>query len=170
MLREIDGVAVFLPYRGVEEVTDEDATFMAGGLTDYFARWDDQLQPALSDVQLVAGSEVADLADRVSDALMEITGVVEKRGPFVNYYPSWFRAQDLTGVLRNAMRAELGLNDAIETAYPRDAEWPWLQDQPSEEEYIRRQTEIPGRPPLTPSEKVRLAESEDGKSASSDTA
>ena len=90
MLREIDEVAGFLPYRGDEEVTDEDETFMADGLRDYFVRWDDQLQPALSDVQLVAGSEVADLAERVSGALMEITTVVEQRGPFVNYYPSWF--------------------------------------------------------------------------------
>ncbi|NDL57037.1 hypothetical protein [Phytoactinopolyspora mesophila] len=170
MLREIDGVAVFLPYRGDEKVADEDEAFMADGLMDYFGRWNDQIQPALSDVQLVAGSGVADLADGVSGALMEITVVLEKRGPFVNYYPGWFRAQDLLGVLRNAMRAELGLNDAIETDYPRGAEWPWLQDRPSEEEYIRRQTEIPGRPPLTPSEKACLAESEDGKSASSGAA
>lgn len=100
---------------------------------------------------------------------MEITGVVETRGPFVNYYPVWFRAQDLLGVLRNTMRAELGLNDAIAAAYPRDTEWPWLQDRPSEEEYIGRQTEIPGRPRTT-SETARLANSEDGKSASSDSA
>lgn len=168
MLREIDGVAGFLPYCGDEELADEDEAFIADGLMDYIARWDDQLQPMLSDVLLVAGSGVADLADRVSGALMEITGVVEKRGPFVNYYPGWFRAQDLLGVLRNAMRAELGLNDAIETNYPRDSEWPWLEDRPSEEEYIRRQTEIQGRPPLTTSEKARLMESKDDKSASSD--
>lgn len=166
MLREIDGVAAVLPYRGDEEATDEDEALMAEGLTDYVARWDEQRQPALSDVQLVAGGEVADLADRVSVALMEITVVVETRGSFVNYYPGWFRAQDLLGVLRNAMRSELGLKDAIESDYPRDDEWPWLRDRPSEEEYIRRQTEIPGRPPLTPSEMARLAQSEDGKAAS----
>ncbi len=166
MLREIDGVAGFLPYRGDEEVADEDEAFMTDGLMDYHVRWDDELQPALSDVQLVAGRGVADLADRVSGALMEITAVVERRGPFVDYYPGWFRAQDLLGVLRNAMRAELGLNDAIEAAYPRDAEWPWLSERPSEEEYIRRQTEIPGRPPLTPSEMARIVELEDGESAS----
>ncbi|MGL5825765.1 MAG: hypothetical protein ACRCYU_13290 [Nocardioides sp.] len=170
MLRETDGVAVFLSYRGDEEVADEDEALMADGLMDYFARWENQLQPALSDVQLVAGSEVADLADRVSGALMEITAVVEKRGPFVNYYPGWFRACDLLGVLRNAMRVELGLNDMIETADPRDAEWPWLQDRPSEEDYIRHQAEIPGRPPLTPSEKARLETFEDGKPVSSDPA
>jgi hypothetical protein len=167
MLREVDGVATFLPYDGDDEVDDEAETFIAEGLMDYFARWDEELQPALSDVQLVAGSRVADLAERVSGALMEITGVVETRGPFVNYYPGWFRAEDLLGVLRNAMRAELGVKDAIETIYPRDEEWPWLRDRPSEEEYIRRQTDIPGRPPLTTSEMARLADAEDGNSAPS---
>ena len=80
-------VAGFLPYRGDEEVADEDEAFMTDGLMDYHVRWDDELQPALSDVQLVAGRGVADLADRVSGALMEITAVVERRGPFVDYYP-----------------------------------------------------------------------------------
>ena len=161
MLRDIDGVASFLPYRGDEEVTDEEEVFISDGLMEYYVRWDDELQPALSNMQLVAGSGVADLGDRVSGALLETSAVVEVRGPFVDYYPGWFRAQDFLGVLRNAMRAELGLDDAIEAAYPRDAEWPWLPDRPSEKEYIRRQTEIPGRPPLTPSEMARIAEFED---------
>lgn len=55
------------------------------------------------------------------------------------------------------MRSELGLKDSISTVYPRDEDWPWLPDRPTEEEHIRRQTEIPGRPPLTPSEMARLA-------------
>ncbi|MEL4318720.1 hypothetical protein WJX64_06890 [Leifsonia sp. YIM 134122] len=162
MLREIDGVALFLPYQGDEEVGDEDEAVLAEGLTDFFIRWDEKLQPALSDVQLVAGAEVADLADRVSGALMEITVVLEKRGSFINYYPGWFRAQDLLGVLRNAMRTELGLKDAVLSDYPRDDEWPWLSDRPSESEYIRRQTDIPGRPPLTDSETARLPNRADG--------
>jgi hypothetical protein len=167
MLREIDSFAVFLPYNGDEDVSDEDEASIADGLMDYLARWDDELQPALSDVQLVAGSAVSDLADRASGALMEITAVIEKRGSFVKYYPKWFRAQDLMGVLRNAMRAELGLNDAIETTYPRDAQWPWLPNRPSEEEYVRRQTEIPERPPLVRSEEAHLAEANDDSSSPS---
>lgn len=157
MLREIDGIAVFLPYRGDEELSEEDDALMQEGLYEYFARWEEQLQASLGDLQLVAGSEVADLADRVSGALMEITATVETRRAFVDYYPGWFRAQDLLGVLRNAMRSELGLKDSISTVYPRDEDWPWLPDRPTEEEHIRRQTEIPGRPPLTPSEMARLA-------------
>lgn len=163
MLREIDGVATFLPYRGDETLTDEDEGFLRDGLTDYFMRWEEDLQPALSDLQLVAGGKVADLAERASGALMEITGVVKSRGPLVNHYPAWFRAQDLCVVLRNAMRSELGVQDAVETTYPRPADWPWLDDRASEEEYIRHQTEIPGRPPLTPAEtaRVKLADGEE---------
>lgn len=157
MLREVDGVAVFLPYRGDEELSDEDDALIKDGLFEYFARWEEELQASLSDLQLVAGSKVADLADRVSGALMEITAPVETRGAFVEYYPGWFRAQDLLGVLRNAMRTELGLKDSISTVYPSDEDWPWLPDRPAEAEYVRRQNEIPGRPPLTPSEMARLA-------------
>lgn len=145
-----------LPYRGDETLTDEDEGFLREGLTHYFMRWEEDLQPALSDLQLVAGGKVADLAERASGALMEITGFVESRGPFVNYYPAWFRAQDLCVVLRNAMRSELGVQDAVKTTYPRPADWPWLDDRPSEEEYIRRQTEMRGRPPLIPAETARL--------------
>lgn len=168
MLREIDDVAALLPYRGDEEVADEEEALMSDGLMNYLTRWDDHLQPALSDVQLLASSEVADLADRVSGALLQITGVIEVRGPFIDYYPGWFRAQDLLGVLRNAMRAELGLRDAVEGHLPRDLGWPWLEGRPPEEEYIRRQTEIPGRPPLTPSEEARLARFENGTSGPAD--
>lgn len=113
-------------------------------------------QPALSDLQLVAGGKVADLADRASGALLAPTDAVVTQGAFVDYYPVWFRAQDLVYVLRNAMRVELGLRDPIAADVPRDASWPWLHDRPSEEEYVRRQTLIPGRPPLTPAEQARL--------------
>ncbi len=151
---------MFLPYQGHDEASADDESLIAEGLTEYFSRWDDQLQPRLSDVQLVASAHVADLAERVSGALMAITSVVERRGAFVDYYPGWFRAQDLWGVLRNSMRSELGLKDGVESELPRSGEWPWLPDRPSEAEYIRRQTEIPGRPPLTKSERDRLTESD----------
>lgn len=165
MLREVDGIAVFLPYQGHEKTDAEDESLIADGLTDYFVRWDEELQPALSEVQLVAGAHVADLAERVSGALMAITPVIERRGGFVDYYPGWFRAQDLWGVLRNSMRAELGLKDGVESELPRGGGWPWLPDRPSEEEYIRRQTQIPGRPPLTEAEIARLGKPQRADSA-----
>ncbi|MFZ1577891.1 MAG: hypothetical protein WAT47_06025 [Nostocoides sp.] len=80
MLREIDGVAVFLSYDGRKGVPEEDEELRKDGLTTYFMRWDDELQPALVDVQLLAGAQVADLADRVTGALMEITAVIETEG------------------------------------------------------------------------------------------
>lgn len=156
MLREIDGTAVLLSYDGKEQVSEEDEEYLADGMHDYIRRWDDELQPALGDVQLLASGRVADLADRVSGALLEVTTVVELRGAFTDYYPIWFRARDLLGVLRNAMRSELGLAEGIEGPVPEDADWPWLEDRPTEEEYIQRQAEIPGRPPLTPGEVARL--------------
>ena len=156
MLREVDRIAVFLPYEGHHEANADDEATIADGLTEYLIRWDDELQPALSDVQLVASAHVADLAERVSGALMAMTSVVEKRGAFVDFYPGWFRAQDLWGVMRNAMRSELGLNDGVTSELPRIGGWPWLPDRPSEQEYIRRQTQIPGRGPLTESEIARL--------------
>ena len=156
MLREIDGVAVFLSYDGMKGVPSEDEELRRDGLTTYFMRWDDELQPALVDVQLLAGAQVADLADRVTGALMEITSVIETKGAFTEFYPQWFRARDLLGVLRNAMRGELGLAEPVDAELPRSGNWPWLSDRPTEEEYIRRQTEVPGRHPLTEGEVERL--------------
>ena len=163
MLREIDGVASFLSYDGTKEVIDGDEELIAEGLTAYWMRWDDELQPALSDIQLLAGGPVADLADRVSGALMALTSVVELRGRFVDFYPTHFRATDLLGLLRNAMRNELGVKGAVDVEKPRSGIWPWLPELPTEEDYIRRQLEIPGRPPLTSIEMARLnQESESG--------
>lgn len=142
--REVDSFAVFMSYDGRELIDDEDEDFIAEGLSGYFRRWDDELQPVLLEVQLMASPAVADLADRVSGALLEITVVVEKRGTFISYYPGWFQAQDLLEVLRNAMRVELGLSEALSTApHNRDQDWPWLSDRPPRESYS--QHDVNGR-------------------------
>jgi hypothetical protein len=139
MLREIDGVAAFLSYDGANEISSEDEEFILQGLTDYFAKWDESLQPLLGEVQLLATGNVADLADRVSGALMEITWRIEKRASFTSYYPAWFQAQDLLQVLRDAMRTELGLPALGSlTAGPRGDDWPWLDSRPSYESYIQQ--------------------------------
>lgn len=156
MLREIDGVAVFLSYDGTKAIPAEDEALRSDGLTTYLMRWDDELQPALVDVQLLAGAKVADLADRAAGALMELTAVIETKGAFTEFHPQWFKARDLLGVLRNAMRRELGLLDAVDAELPRSGDWPWLSERPTEEEYIRRQTAIPGRHHLTEGEERRL--------------
>ncbi|MGW6499602.1 hypothetical protein [Nonomuraea angiospora] len=144
MHRELDSFAVFLSYDGRNPVDDENEKFISDGLLHYFGRWEDELQPILSEVQLMATPPVTDLADRVSGALMEITTVVEKRGTFISYYPGWFQTQDLIDVLRNAMRVELGLPEALSsTPHNRDADWPWLSDRPPRESYS--QHDVSGR-------------------------
>jgi hypothetical protein len=138
MLRQIDGLGVFLSYDGSETVSEDDEAMIHEGLFEYHCRWDDELQPALLEVQLMATPTVADLADRVSGALMEITGVVELRGTFTDYYPGWFQARDLFEVLRNAMRAELGLPEALSSvARKEDDDWPWLSSRPDRDSYVQ---------------------------------
>lgn len=156
MLRDIDGAASFLPYDDTKPASAEDDELRKEALFDYHVRWDDELQPLLADLSLVAGKEVGELADRVSGALMEISGTVEVGGFSVDFYPQYFRARDLVGLLRNGMRSELGLDEVLDLESPRGRDWPWPLVLPDELEYIRRQTEISGRSDLTERERQRL--------------
>lgn len=156
MLRDIDGAACFLPYDAASPSSAEDDEFRKEALLNYHVRWDDELQPLLADLSLLAGAEVGELADRASGALMVISGPVEVGGFFVDFYPQQLRARDLVGLLRNGMRSELGLREVLNLESPRRGDWPWLSDVPEELEYIRRQTEIPGRRELTARERQRL--------------
>jgi hypothetical protein len=169
MLREIDRVAGFLSYDGSEPLAEDDAEWLQEGLYEYFQRWEDELQPILLEVELVATPAVADLADRVSGALMEITVTVEMRGRFVDYYPGWFQAQDLLEVLRNAMRVELGLSEAFSSASRKENDWPWLSNRPSRESYIQNhsssqhsgEANTPSLPGRRPSEHAEAQEQAD---------
>lgn len=136
MHREVDAIACFLSYDGKKKVKQEDDDFISEGLTDYFATWEDELQPLLGELQLVASKNVADLADRVSGALMEVTSFLERRQAFTRYHPVWFQTQDLIHVLRNEMRVELGLASHGDSARVDD-DWPWLKSKPSSESYIQ---------------------------------
>lgn len=138
MLREADSVAVFLSYDGSEPVSDEDKTQLSEGLFEYLMKWDDELQPALFEVQLVASPAVADLADRVSGALMTLTVDIKSVSTFNNYYPAWFQAKDMLQVLRNAMRSELGLPRLEDAPFPRERDWPWLADRPARSSYVQQ--------------------------------
>lgn len=73
MLREIDGIGCFLSYDGSQPIDAEDDALIQEGFLDYVARWEEELQPALLEVQLMASPAVADLADRMSGALLEVT-------------------------------------------------------------------------------------------------
>jgi hypothetical protein len=135
MLRQIDGVAVFLSYDGTEVISEEREEMLKEGLFECFVRLDDEVEPALLEVQLIATPAVADLADRMSGALSMLTEPIETREAFVDYYPSWFQARDLYGVLMDAMRLELGLPEKGASPFPRPADWPWLPDRPPYESY-----------------------------------
>lgn len=137
MLQEIDGLAVFLSSDGGQALSEDDEVLVREGLLEYHLRWDEDLQPALGEVQLMATSPVVDLADRVSGALMELTATVELRNAFDDHYPMWFQARDLLQVLRNSMRAELGLAE-IDVTSPRSSDWPWLPDRPERASYVQQ--------------------------------
>jgi hypothetical protein len=139
MLREIDGIACFLPYNGDEPLSAEDDEVIKSDLFKYMVRWDDELQPALGELQLLASREVADLADRISGALIDLTSNIEKRDSFKNHYPMWFQADDLLSVLRQAMRRELGVSGELEPQR-RSPDWPWLPDRPPGSSYVQKRT------------------------------
>lgn len=130
MLQDIDRAAAFLPYDESEVASAEDEALRKEILFDYHVRWDDELQPLLADLSLLAGAKVGDMADRAAGALMEITGTVEAGGAYLEFSPQYFRARDLVGRLRNAMRSELGLDEALDLESPRDGIWPWLPATP----------------------------------------
>lgn len=125
MLREIEGVATALSYDGSKPASEDDHLELSDGLLTYMLRWDDALQPALYEVQLMASAHVADLADRMAGALMELGSLVDRDQTYTDYSPHWFRARDMNGALRNAMREELGLAP-VDLESPRDDYWPWL--------------------------------------------
>lgn len=95
---------------------------------DFYTKWEDELQPVLGDVQLLASPGVAELADRTSWALMELNGLIDSRQTFgvVTEYGS--KTRHLIDAIRNAMRAELGLTDPVKT-FPMPRDWPWLEDE-----------------------------------------
>lgn len=135
-MQEIDSSATFLRHWPDDPMpNDEDQGFIYEGLHEYINGWETELQPALGEVQLLASDRVADLADRVSSALMELTFFLEADQAFTDYYPMWFQTQDLLGVLRNAMREELGLGELPNTRVRSGDDYPWLPDRPTRESY-----------------------------------
>lgn len=136
LLEQIDRIGVFLPYNPGDALSDEDDKIIREDLHDYWTRWEDVLQPALAELQLLASPKVADLSDRASAALMDITGPIETRKAFTEYYPTWFQTQDLIQVMVNSMRRELGLSDLPIEGRGRDNDqWPWLTSRPPRESY-----------------------------------
>lgn len=139
MLKDIDGIAVLLSYDGSQPIAADDEEHIREGLFQYVYKWDDEVQPLLQEVELIASPKVSDLADRVSGAVLELSGLVETRGFFVDHSPAWFQTKDLLAVVRNAMREELGFAQLPDSyTFRREADWPWLSDRPARESYGQR--------------------------------
>lgn len=156
MLKQIEFPGLNLPYDDTKSENRDEKAVRIDLVYEYFGRWEDELQPVLAELMLVSGAGVADMASRVSDALMELGGFIEVGGYYVDFYPKKQRTDDLIGLLRNTMRGDLGNREDIDSRVTRDAGWPWPSSIPDEVEYVRRQTEIPHRPALTSRESVRL--------------
>lgn len=139
MLREIDAIACFLSYDGSSSISSDDEELIRENLMVYMRRWDDEVQPLLQQLELIASPRVSDLADRVSGVLMELTGLVEGRGLSVDHYPMWCQAKDLLAVLRNGMRGELDFGPLPDSyTFRRESYWPWLSDRPTRDSYVQR--------------------------------
>jgi hypothetical protein len=131
MLRSLDGTAVFLASEERPAVPTDDEAILKQDVFDFYRQWDDDLQPVLGEVQLLAEPNVAELADRTSWALMELNGFIDSRQPFEMVYEYGFKARHLLDALRNAMRAEIGLTKPVRT-FPMPKDWPWLPEEESE--------------------------------------
>lgn len=143
MLREIDGTACFLSYDGTSPISEESDELIREGLFAYILRWDDELQPLLQELELIASPHVSDIADRMSGALMEVTGLIEQRGIFTDHCPTWFQAKDMLAVLRNAMREELNFHPLPEGyTFRRDPDWPWLPDRPARDSHAQSEDSV----------------------------
>jgi hypothetical protein len=144
MLKGIESASIFLSYDGTKPITEEDEELVKEDVLDLYARWDDEVQFMLGEVQLIAAPKVAELADRTSWALMMLIGDmdsrktwlgdIDTRKTFQEVNAAYYRTLHLVEALRNAMRDELGLTDPVHT-WPKSGEWldwPWLSDKPIE--------------------------------------
>jgi len=128
MLRSIDGTSSHLSSEAKAVATDAES-ILNEDVSTFYDRWDDELQPALGEVQLLAGPTVAELADRTSWALMELNGFIDSRQMFETVMEYEFKTRYLLEGTRNAMRAEIGLTSPIKT-FPMPKDWPWLPGKP----------------------------------------
>jgi hypothetical protein len=144
MLQEIDRVALYLPDTA-QNISAEHKSKIANGMIQYYDHWADQLQPALAEVKLVATAEVAELADRLSAAFLEIGRLADSSAPYVDYYPYYFQIRDMLEVVINATRTELGRPDTVIRRQSDD--WPWLPDRPSRESYVKPNVRKSRQPP-----------------------
>lgn len=139
--READRIACFLPHdRHSPPLSADDDRLIREMSFEWITRWEAELQAMLTEIELMASPVIADLAVRASQGVLEAVPQVQHLGggetrvtpaAYDDHWPVQQAAKDLCGVLRNAMRQELGLAETLTREPLVDADWPWLPDRPS---------------------------------------
>jgi len=146
--RDADSIGCFLPHDGdAPPMDDDDDERLVREMSqEWMERRDMELQPLLSEVELLATPKVADLAARAAHAVLAAVPQPQHLGPgrsritptaYSDHWPTQQMANGIRELLRNEMRAELGL-DPVSNQAPGDHAWPWLPDQPSYEDHRAR--------------------------------
>lgn len=145
--RDADSIACFLPHdEDAPAIKDDDERLVREMSQEWMECWDTELQPMLSEMELLATPKVADVAARAAHEILEAVPQPQYLGPddsritpavYSDHWPTQRMAMGLRELLRNEMRIELGLDPVLNQA-PDDRNWPWLGDQPSFAEHRMR--------------------------------
>lgn len=139
--------ACFLPYKRGDPFDDDVRQFIGDETLELFVRWQDDITPGLTEIELMASPKVSDLAARAAFAIYQSAPSVQYPGTdreqivptsYGDYWPSSQCARDLIDLLRNAMRVELGL-EPVQNMALTDADWPWLPSQRATLEHYEQQ-------------------------------
>lgn len=135
--RDADTIACFLPNdRHAPAMTEDDEQMVREMMIEWMERWDTELQPILSEMELLASPGVADLAARAAHGVLAAVPQTQYLGSgrrtitpafYSDHWPTQQRAQALRERLRNGMRAELGL-ELVPGRESPDDNWPWLDE------------------------------------------
>lgn len=134
--REAGSIACFLPSNTeAPAISEKDEAFVREMSHEWIGRWDDEVQPALSEMELMAEPKLADLAARAAHAILaavpqiQIVDIDTGENTITpsDYGRYWRTAKEVRPVIetmRNEMRSELGLH-AVTNKALTDPDWPW---------------------------------------------
>jgi hypothetical protein len=138
--RDADSIACFLPHdEDAPAIKDDDERLVREMCQEWMERWDTELQPMLSEMELLATPKLADVAARAAHGILEAVPQPQHLASgdsritpavYSDHWPIQQMAKGLRELLRNEMRVELGL-DSVSDQASDDRNWPWLDDQPS---------------------------------------
>ena len=97
------------------------------GVFDFQQRWDNELLPALSEVELLAEPKVAKLAYQVAWVLIQLNRWIESREKYEMVSEYEDKTHDLVDDVRNAVRAEIGLTSSVSRIWKIE-DWPFSDE------------------------------------------